>query len=134
MNKYKWKRCPDHPHATSSGSIMLHKYVMEEYLGRYLEDGEISHHIDENKSNNEIENLELCLVNIHSKYHKKNSKRKYVKLKCPTCDKIFDIEYRNSHFKRNKNNSFCSRKCSGKFCHQKNKLLIIQEAIEIFYM
>jgi len=46
-----------------------HILVMEEYLGRPLEKGEIVHHVDDNKQHNEIENLELCLRSVHSRYH-----------------------------------------------------------------
>jgi hypothetical protein len=46
-----------------------HILIMEKYLGRPLENGEVVHHIDENKKHNEIENLELCLLEVHSRYH-----------------------------------------------------------------
>jgi len=45
------------------------KYLMEEYLGRPLEDDEMVHHCDKDKSNNDIENLELMLLNEHSRSH-----------------------------------------------------------------
>lgn len=46
-----------------------HILVMEEYLGRHLEPDEIVHHIDEIKNHNDIENLELCLKSVHSRFH-----------------------------------------------------------------
>ncbi len=49
--------------------VREHTLIMEEYLGRPLEDGEMVHHCDENKSNNAIENLELMLLSEHSKQH-----------------------------------------------------------------
>jgi|CXWJ01.1.fsa_nt_gi hypothetical protein len=39
--------------------ILEHRYVMEQYLGRYLEPGEVIHHVDGNPRNNAIENLRL---------------------------------------------------------------------------
>ena len=48
-----------------------HVIVMEEYLGRPLENDEVVHHLDENKQYNAIENLELCLRSTHSRYHQK---------------------------------------------------------------
>jgi hypothetical protein len=40
--------------------IMEHILVMEEQLGRFLEEHEIVHHIDENRLNNDPQNLYLC--------------------------------------------------------------------------
>jgi len=60
-----------------------HVLIMEKYLGRPLEKGEIVHHIDEDKSHNGIDNLELCLKSVHSRYHMKKiqSKRPQPKIK-----------------------------------------------------
>jgi len=49
-----------------------HILIMENYLGRPLEKGEIVHHVDNIKKHNFIDNLELCLKNIHAKYHYEN--------------------------------------------------------------
>ena len=48
-----------HPHARVDGSILEHRWVMEQALGRFLEDTEIVHHKDGNRSNNVWANLEL---------------------------------------------------------------------------
>lgn len=50
-------------------SIREHIFVMENYLGRRIEKGEIVHHIDGNKSNNSIDNLFLTTVAEHNKLH-----------------------------------------------------------------
>ena len=42
------------------GRVMFeHRYVMEKHLGRKLTKKEVVHHIDENRSNNKIQNLHL---------------------------------------------------------------------------
>lgn len=48
---------------------VIHRIIMEKYLGRPLEKDEIVHHIDENKLNFKLRNLELCLKSIHARFH-----------------------------------------------------------------
>ncbi len=57
---YVLRVAPDgHPHARQDGSILEHRLVMEQALGRYLEEWEVVHHKDGNRQNNVWENLEL---------------------------------------------------------------------------
>ena len=46
-----------------------HRVVMEKHLGRYLTSDEIIHHIDENKHNNSIENLQIVTRQEHARIH-----------------------------------------------------------------
>lgn len=50
-------RVPNHPHARKSGYVAEHRLVMEEVLGRYLQPGEVVHHLDKDRENNSPENL-----------------------------------------------------------------------------
>lgn len=54
---------PEHPFANDVGYIKRSRYVMEQYLGRYLRPEEIIHHINEKRDDDRIENLRLCLSN-----------------------------------------------------------------------
>lgn len=69
---YEWKRPPrnpknyipvkapiGHPNATAEGTILEHRLVMSNYLGRGLQPGENVHHINGNRHDNRLENLEL---------------------------------------------------------------------------
>ena len=70
---YLYIACPFHPNCTKAGQILFHRIIiMENKIGRYLKKEEIVHHIDENKLNNKIENLELIdSINSHSFIHDK---------------------------------------------------------------
>jgi hypothetical protein len=57
---------PDHPNATKSGAVMEHRLIAEKKLGRYLTKDEVVHHIDEDKTNNDPDNLMVM-----SRYHHK---------------------------------------------------------------
>lgn len=62
-----------------------HRLVMEKFLGRKLLPSEIVHHLDHNKTNNKIENLEILSQSQHMKEHLKD---KYL-------DRNLIIQYRN---------------------------------------
>ena len=68
-NGYKMIYKPEHPHSDGKGYIREHILVMEKHLGRYLTEDEIVHHIDENKLNNDISNLQLMTKYEHKCYH-----------------------------------------------------------------
>ena len=55
----------------NGNSIKEHIFVMEQYLGRKLNKGEVVHHIDGNKTNNNINNLLLMKDSEHSSMHRK---------------------------------------------------------------
>ena len=59
----------DYPHRPGFGSIREHQYVMEMHLNRRLTKGEVVHHIDGDKTNNNLDNLYLTTVTEHNKLH-----------------------------------------------------------------
>jgi hypothetical protein len=58
---------------------------MENHLGRYLEQNEVVHHIDGDRSNNHINNLKLTNQSDHAKEHS----TKLNPIICPQCKKEF---------------------------------------------
>lgn len=49
--------------------VDLHRYLMEQHLGRKLSRNEIVHHIDGDRNNNEISNLRVMTIWGHNKLH-----------------------------------------------------------------
>lgn len=74
--------CPMHPHAHADGYVMLHTVVMERYIGRFLADDEVVHHINHNRVDNRIENLMLMKKKEHMSMHMKERNEQRRKNKC----------------------------------------------------
>lgn len=62
---------PKHPRAHKDGYQMLHTILVERQIGRYLSDDEVVHHINHNREDNRIENLQLMKKKDHMSMHMK---------------------------------------------------------------
>ena len=75
-NGYVYEYAPEHPMACKrKGYVQQHRLVMEKHLGRYLESHEMVHHINGDKTDNGIKNLEVLSRSKHISKHKKNAMR-----------------------------------------------------------
>ena len=108
---YLYAKVLNHPRATSKHYVLHHRVVMENHIGRLLTSNEVVHHIDGDKHNNDINNLELMSQKEHTKLHAKKG-RSYIQCICPNCNKIFEREKRNYHPNTTPK---CSRKCNGEY-------------------
>lgn len=52
-----------------------HRYLMEQHFGRKLEEDEIVHHINGNRTDNRIENLEVVTRAEHIEIHRKDLRK-----------------------------------------------------------
>ena len=68
---YKLIHSPNHPNAVK-GYVLEHRLIVEKKIGRKLKKEEVVHHINDNKTDNKIENLMLFPTNKeHIKFHTK---------------------------------------------------------------
>ena len=68
---YETRWDPAHPNAYVNGMVRVHRAVMAEQLGRPLETAELVHHIDGNRDNNIVGNLQIVSRSEHPTLHAK---------------------------------------------------------------
>lgn len=112
---YTYAVVPEHPNCTQHGYVLEHRIAMENYLGRLLDDDEVVHHLNEDKKDNDIANLELCLKGEHAKTHSLAQGRKMVVLCCPECGELFKRRLGQTYLQKGTKYTCCSRSCRGKF-------------------
>lgn len=69
LNGYRCVLRPDHPRSMHTGYVYEHILVAEKYLGRNLNNNEVVHHLDLDRSNNRKENLLVLEKSQHGKLH-----------------------------------------------------------------
>lgn len=60
-----------HTYRPNEDWVREHIIVMENHLNRRMNDGEVVHHIDGNKLNNDLNNLDVCTIYEHNNCHAK---------------------------------------------------------------
>lgn len=98
---------PKYPKANPEGYYPEHRLIMERSIGRLLSNDEIVHHINQNRGDNRIENLELQTMSKHVSFHNNGIKNPNWKggvtyHACQQCKKSYRGKSKGK---------FCSKKC-----------------------
>lgn len=97
-------------------TISYPKFLLEQHIGRKLESDEVVHHLDGDKTNNDLDNLVVRDREDHSFDHaKKLAPQSFV---CPMCGETFTLRGKKLYEakfnrERGKAGPFCSNKCVG---------------------
>jgi len=96
---------------TDRSSTQYARYLLAVNIGRYLLNDECVDHIDNDKTNDDIKNLQILTVSENNKKQGKIIGHLMVELKCPNCGKLFNRYKNQVHSIKSGKLSFCSRKC-----------------------
>ena len=96
-------------------TITYAKYLMSIRIGRFIDENiEQVDHIDNDRTNDDIENLQILTISEHiNKSKTERNGRTYIKCVCAYCNCEFERELRQMY--KNYKNTFCSRSCNGKY-------------------
>lgn len=108
--------CLVHKIDKTKTTVSYARYLLSVKEGRILLKEEHVDHIDGNKTRDEIENLQILSLkeNNNKKFKETCSTRKMLELKCPSCEKVFQKEFNQSHIQKKGYYTSCSRACSHK--------------------
>jgi hypothetical protein len=90
--------------------VYLHRLVMERFLRRYLTSTEVVHHINGDKQDNRLDNLEITTASAHATHHGRKSR--LGKFRCPVCSGEFTRALHQTHLKRATRFTCCSSSCA----------------------
>jgi hypothetical protein len=100
------------------------RYIMEVKLGRLLDESEDVHHIDEDTTNDKIDNLEVKSKTKHLQDHKTGVRlADRITCICAYCKKVFESEIKHCNRRIKKNQeTFCSIGCCTSMRHARKLL------------
>ena len=104
-------------------TVSYPKYLLEQKLGRKLESHETCDHIDNDPTNNSLDNLQVLSRADNIRKQAALTPMELGTFTCPVCNCSFtrpmcDVR---GNLKKNKSGPYCSRSCAGKGGHPFNK-------------
>lgn len=100
-------------------TVSYARYLLSVKLGRLLTENEEADHIDQDKTNDNIENLQVLTVEEHKiKTKQELSGLTMISCVCPHCDLVFE---RRLGLVGRTENTFCSRSCNAKHSRSQGK-------------
>lgn len=98
------------------------RYLLEQHLGRELTKEETVDHINNDFTDNRIENLQILTraENARKEIQREHRKEKFYTFICPNCNQEATKPLRDvkGNRKKQKAGPFCSRKCAGQFTYR----------------
>jgi hypothetical protein len=111
----RWQVCVVDPLAKKRTTILYSKYLISIKEKRMLNKGEQVDHIDGNKLNDSVENLQIVTGEENRRRHAVLHSAIKLKHKCPVCDQVFERTQQRSYQKTKNGKSICcSRRCGGR--------------------
>lgn len=97
-------------------TMLYSRYLMQEHLGRTLLPSEHVDHIDEDKTNDNIDNLQILSLSENAKKAALKRLPKWVEFICPVCGNSAKKLKRivDHNLKMGKAGPYCGRRCAGK--------------------
>jgi len=123
-------------------TISYARYLLSIKIGRELLESEEADHINGDRTNDDINNLQVLNKEVHlEKTLLERENRLYYRLRCPQCRKEFQTPA--NQVRNGKKLKFCSRSCNGKFSTIRNtkwvygdeeilELIATEQVLEVF--
>lgn len=119
----RWQVCLWSPKTNKRRTLLYSKYLMSIKEGRILGRDEEVDHVDGDRTNDSLDNLEIVTGDENRRRAADRSPgRTMVSLTCPQCSGAFERERRQTHLVKGGNATFCSRSCASKYYSQKRRV------------
>ena len=104
-------------------TVSYPKFLLEQKLGRSLLPNETCDHIDNDHTNNCLENLQVLTRTDNARKYNALRQTEEGVFTCPVCNCSFTkvLRYVRANLKQGKTGPYCSRSCAGKGNHPSNK-------------